>query len=55
MARVSDNITGDNQDAISDLAAITGGQSPSEAEHNAVITALNSILAALREAGVIKS
>jgi hypothetical protein len=55
MARVSSNITGDNQDAIDDLDAITGGQAPSEAEHNALVTAINSILAALREAGVIKS
>ena len=39
--------------AITDLTAITGGESPTEAEHNAVITAVNSVLAALRDAGII--
>lgn len=39
--------------AISDLAAITGGESPTEAEHNAARTAINGILAALRGAGII--
>lgn len=41
--------------AISDLTAITGGESPTEAEHNAVRTAINSILAALRGVGIIAS
>lgn len=41
--------------AISDLAAITGGESPTEAEHNAIRTAINSILAALRGVGVISA
>lgn len=41
--------------AISDLTAITGGEAPTEAEHNAVRTAVNSILAALRGAGIIAS
>lgn len=39
--------------AIANLTAITGGESPTEAEHNAVRTAVNSILAALRGAGII--
>lgn len=39
--------------AIADLAAITGGEAPTEAEHNAVRTTVNSILAALRGAGII--
>lgn len=41
--------------AISDLSAITGGESPTEAEHNAVRTAVNSVLAALRGVGIIAS
>ena len=41
--------------AIADLAAITGGEAPTEAEHNAVRTAVNSILAALRGVGLIAS
>ena len=41
--------------AIADLAAITGGESPTETEHNALRTAVNSILAALRGAGIIAS
>lgn len=39
--------------AITDAAAITGGESPTEAEHNALVTKLNSILAALRGVGII--
>lgn len=41
--------------AIADLSAITGGESPTEAEHNAVRAAVNSILAALRGVGIIAS
>lgn len=39
--------------AIADLAAITGGDAPTEAEHNAVRTAINSILAVMRGNGQI--
>lgn len=39
--------------AIADLVAITGGEAPTEAEHNAVRTALNSLLAACRTKGII--
>ncbi len=39
--------------AITDATAITGGESPTEAEHNAIITKLNSVLAALRGVGII--
>jgi predicted RecA/RadA family phage recombinase len=39
--------------AIADLVAISGGESPTEAEHNAVITKVNGILAALRAKNVI--
>jgi hypothetical protein len=38
---------------IANLTAITGGDAPTEAEHNAVRTAVNSILAALRGVGVL--
>lgn len=49
----SANATPAQAGAIADLAAITGGDAPTEAEHNAVRTAINSILAALRGTGVI--
>lgn len=39
--------------AIADATAITGGESPTEAEHNALLAKVNSILAALRGAGII--
>ncbi len=39
--------------AITDATAITGGESPTEAEHNALITKINAILAALRNVGLI--
>lgn len=39
--------------AIADLAAITGGESPTEAEHNALRVAVNGILAALRARGIV--
>lgn len=39
--------------AIADLAAITGGEAPTEAEHNATRTAINSILAVLRAHNVL--
>lgn len=39
--------------AITDAVAISGGESPTEAEHNALVTKINAILAALRGAGII--
>lgn len=47
--------SGTQASAITDGTAITGGESPTEAEHNAVITKLNSVLAALRGVGIIAS
>jgi len=44
---------GTQASAIADATAITGGESPTEAEHNTLITKLNSALAALRAIGVI--
>jgi hypothetical protein len=44
---------GTPNEAIDDLVEITGGQSPTEAEHNLVVVAVNDILAALRNSGVI--
>jgi hypothetical protein len=38
---------------IADLVAITGGQSPTEAEHNLVITTVNAILASLVNSRII--
>ncbi|MGE0154801.1 MAG: DUF2190 family protein [Reyranellaceae bacterium] len=43
------------QAAIADLAAITGGEAPSEAEHNLVVTKVNDIIAALEAAGILAS
>ncbi|MCL4818938.1 MAG: hypothetical protein KJ067_07340 [Vicinamibacteria bacterium] len=39
--------------AITNATAASGGDSPTEAEHNAVVTKLNSVLAALRGVGII--
>lgn len=47
-----DGVAAENT-AIADLTAIAGGESPTEAEHNAVVTKVNAILAALRNSGVI--
>lgn len=44
---------GTQASAIADATAITGGESPTEAEHNALLTKVNSILAALRGVGII--
>jgi hypothetical protein len=43
------------QATIADLAAITGGESPTEAEHNLVVSKVNAILAALETAGIFAS
>lgn len=40
---------------IADATAITGGEAPTEAEHNAALTKINSILAALRGVGILAS
>jgi hypothetical protein len=45
----------DENEAIADLVAITGGQSPTEAEHNSVISTVNDILTVLRSSHVIPS
>lgn len=44
---------GTQASAVADATAITGGESPTEAEHNALVTKLNSVLAALRGVGII--
>ena len=41
------------QAAVTDLAAITGGEAPTEAEHNAVRTRVNLLTQVLRDAGLI--
>jgi hypothetical protein len=43
------------QAAITDLAAITGGEAPTEAEHNAVRTRVNLLTQVLRDMGAIPS
>ena len=40
------------QSSIADLAAITGGEAPTEAEHNLVVAKVNAILAALDACGI---
>lgn len=37
---------------IADLAAITGGEAPTEAEHNLVVAKVNAIIAALEAQGI---
>lgn len=44
-----------SQAAITDLAAITGGEVPTEVEHNAVRTRVNLLTQVLRDAGLIPS
>lgn len=46
---------GTQASAIADATAITGGESPTEAEHNTALTKINAILAALRGAGIVAS
>ena len=53
MAELGDFAANVPQAAEADLAAITGGDAPTEAEHNAVRTKINAILAKLRTAGII--
>ena len=38
--------------SIADATAITGGESPTEAEHNALVTKINAILDVLDAAGL---
>jgi hypothetical protein len=40
---------------VANATAITGGESPTEAEHNLLVTKLNSVLAALRGVGILAS
>lgn len=39
--------------AITDVAALTGGESPTEAEFNALAAKFNALLAAVRGVGII--
>jgi hypothetical protein len=41
--------------AVADLTAITGGEAPTEAEHNLVVSKVNALLAALRTSGMLSS
>jgi hypothetical protein len=43
----------EENEAIPDLVDISGGQSPTEVEHNAVVATVNGILAALRSSHII--
>jgi hypothetical protein len=47
--------SGTQASAITDATAATGGDAPTEAEFNAVVTKLNSVLAALRGVGIVAS
>lgn len=46
---------GTQASAIADETAITGGESPTEAEFNSLLTKFNSLLAAVRGVGIIAS
>lgn len=50
-------ITNDGAQAatIADVAALTGGESPTEAEFNALATKFNAVLAALEGVGILAS
>lgn len=39
--------------AVTNATAITGGEAPTEAEYNALVTKFNDLLAKLRAAGLI--
>jgi hypothetical protein len=41
--------------AVADMTAITGGEAPTEAEHNLIITKINALLAVLRTNGILES
>lgn len=47
-----DGVTTENE-VIADLVPITGGETPTEAEHNLVVATVNDILTALRSSGII--
>ena len=47
-----DGVTAENT-AIANLVAITGGEVPTETEHNLVVTKVNAVLTALRSSGII--
>ncbi len=49
------NAVAGDQTAIPDMTAISSGDSPSETEHNLVITKINAVLAMMRTAGLIAS
>lgn len=59
MARVSDNISGENQAPVANVDATAATSTTpfgySEAQANEIVTNLNLVLAALREAGVIRT
>lgn len=56
LADASDKpLIGARQSAITAVAAITGGESPTEAEHNLAVAAINSIITALEAHGLIES
>jgi len=46
---------GTQASTIADVAALTGGESPTEAEFNALATKFNAVLAALEGVGILAS
>lgn len=44
-----------SQGALTNIAAISGGESPTEAEHNALVTRVNVLTQVLRDAGLVPS
>jgi predicted RecA/RadA family phage recombinase len=58
MVRLNGTVPGTLEGAqahIADLVAITGGETPTEAEHNLIIAKVNTLLAELRLAGILKT
>lgn len=53
IAEVIEETVGQDNAAIADLVPLTGGESPTEAEHNLVVVALNDVLAVLRNNGLV--
>jgi hypothetical protein len=48
-------VAGVSQAHIADVAALTGGEAPTEAEFNAAMVKFNLVLAALRANGILKA
>jgi selenophosphate synthetase-related protein len=48
-------LIGARQSAITAAVAITGGEAPTEAEYNLLVTAINAIITALEAHGLVET